>query len=121
MSSWFEDTCQDYFLFHLLLVSCDDRLPLLVDNRSSTDRSLFLIFPIFDIKPSVGAGSFRRLLRFTAGLEDFARADAHHPRRHAFPKPADDSQAHVFALLLLTRTCSLRTLNVIVFRMPLQH
>ena len=29
---------QDYFLFHLLLVSCDDRLRLLVDSRNNIDR-----------------------------------------------------------------------------------
>ena len=84
------------FLFHSLIVSCDDRLRLLVDNRNNIDRSLLLTSPIFDTKPSVGAGSFRRLLRFTAGLEDYARTNAHHRRRHAFPKLADES---------LKRTC----------------
>ena len=63
----------------MLLVSCDDHLRLLVDNRRNYDRSLFLISPVFYIKPSVGAGSFHRLLRFTAGLEDFARTNAHLP------------------------------------------
>ena len=87
---------QDYFLFHLLLVSCDDRLRLLFDNRSNIDRSLLLSSPIFATKPTVGTGHFRRLLRFTAGLEDFARINAHHPRRHAFPELADNH---------LKRTC----------------
>ena len=87
---------QDYLLFLLLLVSCDDRLRLLIVIRSNIDRSLLLTSPIFATKPTVGTDHFRRLLRFTAGLEDFARINAHHPRRHAFPELADN---------YLKRTC----------------
>ena len=50
--------------------------------------------------------NIRMLLRFTAGLEDFARTNAHHSRRHAFPKLADDS---------LKRTCLFCFANVNVY------
>ena len=51
---------------------------------------------IFCTKPSVSARSFRRLLRFAAGLEDYARTSVHYPRRNIFPELARED---------LKRTC----------------
>ena len=51
---------------------------------------------IFCTKPSVSVRSFRRLLRFAAGLEDFARTSGHYSRRHLFPELAREE---------LKRTC----------------
>ena len=45
---------------------------------------------IFRTKPSVSTVAFRSLLRFLAGLEDFARVNAHYPRRVQFPVLAEE-------------------------------
>ena len=53
-------------------------------------RDLVLPTYIFRTKPSVSTVAFRSLFRFLAGLEDFARVNAHYPRRRLFPVLADD-------------------------------
>ena len=42
--------------------------------------------PIFPVLPNVGAEAFQRLLRFLAGMEDFARVNAHHKRKTTHAK-----------------------------------
>ena len=39
--------------------------------------------PIFNCKPGVSTSAIRTLLRFLAGLEDFARCNAHFKRKHS--------------------------------------
>ena len=58
-----------------------------LSSAFATYISLLLSSALFCTKPSVSARSFRRLLRFVAGLEDFARTNAHQPqRRRIFPE-----------------------------------
>ena len=58
-----------------------------LSSAFATYISLLLSSALFCTKPSVSARSFRRLLRFAAGLEDFARTNAHQPqRRRIFPE-----------------------------------
>ena len=45
--------------------------------------------PLFSFDVSVGADSFRTLLRVLAGREDFARVNAHYTRRAHVPELAD--------------------------------
>ena len=85
------DSQQDYFLFHLLLQNGGDQLKDTVAARQNIDRSLLMSSALFCMKPSVSTCSFRRLLRFAAGLEDYARVNAHHPRRKAFPRLSEDT------------------------------
>ena len=63
-------TQEDYFLWYLL-----KQLP----------RPFGSALPIFLARPTVSAECFRSLLRLLAGLEDFARINAHQPRRRRQP------------------------------------
>ena len=71
---------QDYTLFHVLLAreGPGDDFVLPLPSRLSSK-------PVFSAQPTVGTTSFRRLLRFLCGLEDFARINAHFRRREAHP------------------------------------
>ena len=71
--------------------SGENELRQQLEDGSNIDRSLLLSSAIFCSKPSVSTRTFRRLLRFVAGLEDFARTNAHQPeRRLAFPELAQE-------------------------------
>ena len=48
--------------------------------------------PVFPLAATVGAEASRALLRLLAGLEDFARWNAHHPRRKSAPDLAEDTK-----------------------------
>ena len=74
-------------LYNILLYSGCNELRQQHQDGRNIDRSLLLSSALFCTKPSVSARSFRRLLRFVAGLEDFARTNAHQPqRRRIFPE-----------------------------------
>ena len=78
---------QDHLLYNILLYSGCNELRQQHQDGRNIDRSLLLSSALFCTKPSVSARSFRRLLRFVAGLEDFARTNAHQPqRRRIFPE-----------------------------------
>ena len=78
---------QDHLLYNILLDSGCNELRQQHQDGRNIDRSLLLSSALFCTKPSVSARSFRRLLRFAAGLEDFARTNAHQPqRRRIFPE-----------------------------------
>ena len=87
---------QDVLLFHILLFGKEDDFRQIVENRRNIDRSCLSLDAIFSTKHSVSVRSFRRLLRFAAGLEDYARTSGHYPRRHIFPELARED---------LKRTC----------------
>ena len=59
-----------------------------LDNINS-QRDNLCSSVIFRIKPTVGTSMFRILLRFLAGLEDFARVNAHYSRRDKYPDLAN--------------------------------
>ena len=69
---------QDFLLYHIVRI------------RFREAHDLVLPTYIFRTKPSVSTVAFRSLFRFLAGLEDFARVNAHYPRRRLFPVLADD-------------------------------
>ena len=89
-------TQQDFLLFHILLFGKGDYFRQCVENQRNIDRSCLSLDAIFCTEPSVSARSFRRLLRFVAGLEDFARTSGHYSRRHLLPELAQEE---------LKRTC----------------
>ena len=82
---------QDFLLYHILLFAGGDSLQEQVDDRRNIDRSLLLASAIFCSKPSVGTQSFRKLLRFVAGLEYFARKSGHWKLRPRFPEVDGDN------------------------------
>ena len=69
----------------MLFVAGGDQLRLSVETGGRIDHKQLLSCALFSSKPSVSTKCFRRLLRFAAGLEDFARTNAHFPRRKDFP------------------------------------
>ena len=82
---------QDHFLYNVFLYSGGDELRRQHEDGRNIERSLLLSSAIFCSKPSVSTRTFRRLLRFVAGLEDYARTNAHQPeRRLAFPELAQE-------------------------------
>ena len=90
--------------FHILLYGKGDDFRQCVENRRNIDRSRLSLDAIFCTKPSVSVRSFRRLLRFAAGLEDYARTSGHYPRRHIFPELArEDLKLVCFATCMAIR------------------
>ena len=64
--------------------------------------------PIFLARPTVSAEAFRALLRLVVGAEDYARMNAHHPRRRQFPELADERYKRCCVACLAWRgTCVL--------------
>ena len=95
---------QDNLLYTILLYSGGDELRRQHEDGRNIDRSLLPSSAIFCSKPSVSTRTFRRLLRFVAGLEDYARTNAHQPeRRLAFPELAQEE---------LTRSCLFCSVNL---------
>jgi hypothetical protein len=74
---------QDYVIFHIIRKRIGTQIDI-----SNVSRADFPISMIFRTKPSVCVNTFRTLLRFLAGLEDFARVNAHYSRREAHPSLA---------------------------------
>ena len=81
---------QDFLLNHILLFAGGDSLQEQVDVGGNIDRNLLLASAVFCSKPSVSTRSFRKLLRFVAGLEYFARTAGHWKLRKSFPEVAGD-------------------------------
>ena len=99
---------QDHLLYNILLYSGGNELRQQHERGRKIDRSLLLSSAIFCSKPSVSARAFRRLLRFVAGLEDYARINALQPeRRLAFPELAQEDlkRSCLFCFVNLKHTC----------------
>ena len=92
------------FIVQHFIIFWRGRTPRQHEDGRNIDRSLLLSSAIFCSKPSVSARAFRRLLRFVAGLEDYARINAHQPeRRLAFPELAQED---------LKRSCLFCSVNL---------
>jgi len=63
--------------------------------------------PVFPLAATVGAEASRALLRLLAGLEDFARWNAHHPRRKSAPDLAEDTKRRCCLSCLRRLACPL--------------
>ena len=50
--------------------------------------------PVFPLFPQADTGAVRVLLRMLAGMEDFARVNAHYPRRKIHPALSNDRLKH---------------------------
>jgi hypothetical protein len=92
---------QDYVLFHIVCARLGAGID--VANVARQDISTTCIFRT---KPSVSTAAFRSLLRFLAGLEDFARINAHYPRRAAFPMLGTDRVKRQCLYCLVRRNVS---------------
>ena len=96
---------EDYFLKSYLLYSCtDENRQALGDNDRA--RVSPLSGAIFPVLPQADTGAVRALLRTLAGLEDFARINAHHPRRRVHPDLSNDQLKHS-CLYCLTQTSAI--------------
>jgi hypothetical protein len=76
------DSQQDFVVYNILAARMDANSN--ADNLN-TMRDSCCSSVIFRIKPTVSTNMFRTLLRFLAGLEDFARINAHYARRDKHP------------------------------------
>ena len=68
------ETSQDYILYHLLK-----------NRQRSAHPDDITSNPIFDCKPTVSSHDFRCLIRFAAGMGNFARVSAHYNLRNSIP------------------------------------
>ena len=76
------DSQQDFVIYNILAARMGADFN--VDNSNAL-RDNCCSSVIFRIKPTVSTNMFRTLLRFLAGLEDFARINAHYARRDKYP------------------------------------
>ena len=91
---------QDFLLLHILLFGKEDDFRQIVENRRNIDRSCLSLDAIFSTKHSVSVRSFRRLLRFAAGLEDFCTHFWPLPSSPYIPRiSSGGAQANLFILL----------------------
>ena len=74
-------TQQDFILFHILNALGSSALRDKMASNLPVTENDTLDSPIFLELPKVNTDSFRVLLRTLAGLEDFARTNAHQPQR----------------------------------------
>ena len=93
---------QDFFLKSFLLHSCNAENRQLLGNNSRA-RISPLPEAIFPSIPQADTGAVRTLLRTLAGMEDFARTNAHYPRRTVHPDLSNDQLKHS-CLYCLTQT-----------------
>ena len=87
-----------FILKTILRRACSDQQRQILDNGQRANISP-LSEVIFSELPKADTGAVRALLCTLSGLEDFARVNAHHPRRKIHPNLSNDR---------LKRSCSYR-------------
>ena len=90
---------QDYFLKIDLLTACSSEEKQRLD-QGQRDKVHSLSKSIFSVLPQADTVAVCVLLRTLASLDDFARWDAHHPRRAIHPDIHHDSVKRCWFVLL---------------------